>query len=143
MTKDKNCKFLIIISIILFQGCYFGIGLVEQNLTDNFSLFANNSLDELSIWYKTDKHIASIIVKETVFAVGYNNDFIIAKSHPKDSNNEVLKELTYYHIIEISKISKSNPQISPRLPKEQYVSMRKQLNIPNDLDFEIVFEEIE
>ena len=48
--------------------------------------------------------------------------------------------MTYYHIIEVDK--KSSEQ-SPNLTLEQYERERKKLNIPNDLDFDIVYEELE
>jgi hypothetical protein len=139
----KVVTLILIASIWILQGCYFGAGVVEQNLPDDFFLFANNSLDENSIWYKTGEHSSAIIVGETVFAVGYNEDFIIAKRHPKDSINQVNKKITSYHIIEIDKMSKRNPEKSIDLTKEQYSSMRKRLKLPDSLKFETVFKEIE
>lgn len=132
-------KIIGIFLLLLLESCYFGAGLVEREITDDYFLFANNTLDEMSIWYQSEKYSTHIIVPETVFAIGENGDFIIAKSHPKTTENEINTSVTYYHIIEVNK--KSTEQ-SPKLTLEQFESERKKLNIPNDLGFEIVYEEL-
>jgi hypothetical protein len=132
-------KTLILVFLLILQSCYFGAGLVEKEITDNYFLFANNTLDEMSIWYHAEKYSNRLIVPETVFALGENGDFIIAKSHPKNLDSGIDKSVTYYHIIEVEK--KSAEQ-SPNLTLEQFENKRKKLNIPNELDFEIVYEEL-
>ena len=100
--------------MLILQSCYFGAGLVEKEITDDYFLFANNSLDEMSIWFHAEKYSNRLIVPETVFALGENGDFIIAKSTEQ----------------------------SPNLTLEQFENKRKELNIPKNLDFEIVYEEL-
>tara|TARA_R110001583_G_scaffold129547_1_gene281334 strand:- start:6440 stop:6871 length:432 start_codon:yes stop_codon:yes gene_type:complete len=139
-TFSKATKILGIAILLILQSCYFGAGLVEKDIVGDYSLFANNTLDELCIIYHSDKYSNRLIVPETVFAVGHNRDFIIAKSHPKNSENGITKNVTYYHIIEIDK--KSTEQ-SPNLTLEQFLQKRKRLNIPNGLDFDIVYKELE
>ncbi|WP_406684370.1 DUF3997 domain-containing protein [Seonamhaeicola sp. MEBiC1930] len=136
----KATKILGIAILLMLQSCYFGAGLVEKDITADYSLFANGTMDELCIIYHSDKYSNRLIIPETVFAVGHNTDFIIAKSHPKNSDNGIDKSLTYYHIIEIEK--KSTEQ-SLNLTLEQFEQKRKRLNIPNDLDFDIVYKELE
>lgn len=111
--------------------------MVEQNLTDKYWLLAINTMDEMSIWYDSD-----LIIDETVFAVGYNDKFIIAKKHPKDLENGINKNVTYYYIIEINKDLKNEHKPSSPLTLKQFEHKRKQLNIANKLDFTIVFEEL-
>lgn len=120
------------------------MGLIEDKITNNIYLTAINSYDELSIWCSIDESsVRYLLVPETVFAVGYNDDFIIAKSHPKNSGEEINKNLTYYHIIEIDKLSQQNPEQSISLLKEQFEYKRKEFNIPADLDFTIMYSELE
>ncbi|WP_435139522.1 hypothetical protein [Formosa sp. A9] len=133
-------KIIGIFLLLILESCYFGAGLVEREITDDYFLFANNTLDEMSIWYHAEKYSNRLIVPKTVFAVGENGDFIIAKSHPKTTENGINKSVTYYHIIEVDK--KSTEQ-SPNLTLEQYERERKILKIPSDLDFNIVYEELE
>jgi len=132
-------KILGITLLLILQSCYFGAGLVEKEITDDYFLFANNTLDEMSIWFHAEKYSNRLIVPETVFALGENGDFIIAKSHPKNLESGINKNVTYYHIIEVDK--KSTEQ-SPNLTLEQFENKRKKLNITNDLDFDIVYEEL-
>jgi hypothetical protein len=132
-------KILGIVFLLVLQSCYFGAGLVEQEITDDYFLFANNSLEEMSIWYHAEKYSNRLIIPETVFALGENGDFIIAKSHPRNIENGINKSVTYYHIIEVDKKSIEE---SPNLTLEQYENKRKMLNIPKNLDFEIVYDEL-
>ena len=137
----NNLKKILGISFLLIlQSCYFGVGLVEKEITDDYWLLANNTLDEMSIWFNAEKYSNRLIVPETVFALGENGDFIIAKSHPKNLESGIDKSVTYYHIIEVDKKS---PEQSPNLTLEQFENKRKELNIPNDLDFDIVYEELQ
>ncbi|WP_276166487.1 hypothetical protein [Zobellia alginiliquefaciens] len=129
-------KFVVVFTILL-QSCLFGAGLVEQEITDKYWLTANNTLDEMSIWYFPGEHQSKLIVEQTVFEVGHNDNFIIAKSHPKDSVNGLNKNVTYYHIIEVARASKSVP-----LSLEQFEFKKKELQVSEKLEFTKVFHEL-
>ena len=133
-------KILGIAFLLILQSCYFGAGLVEKKITDDYWLLAINTLDEMSIWFNGEKYSNRLIIPETVFALGENGDFIIAKSHPKNIESGIDKSVTYYHIIEVDK---KNPEQSPNLTLEQFNNKRKELHIPNDLNFDIVYEELQ
>ena len=124
-----------IICSFLFKSCLFGVGLVEQEIIGDYWLLANGKLHEMSISYDS-----RIIVEETVFAVGHNKEFIIAKRHPKISATYLNKEITYYHIIKVSKSQKIKK--STDMTYEQYLQKRKELNVPKDLEFDMVFEDL-
>lgn len=133
-------KKVILISVFfLFSSCYFGAGLVEVDLPGNYSLFGNNSYEEIVILYNSSEHNNQIIVKETVFAVGYNKEYIIAKSYPVNSNVLEEDKRVLYHILLVDEVS---PQVSKGLTFEEYKSKRKELEIPNDINFSIVFHEV-
>lgn len=100
-------------------------------------MFANSSMDEMSIWYYPIGNKSSLIVGETVFAVGYNDDFIIAKSHPKGN-----RDMTAYHIISIVSC-KVDPKESVGLTLNQFESRRTQLSVPKGLDFTIIYDELQ
>ncbi|WP_324023652.1 hypothetical protein QSV08_12405 [Maribacter sp. BPC-D8] len=141
---NKAQTFFLICLIFTLQSCLFGVGLVEEKISDNIFLTAINEYDELSIWHSLDNtSIRNLLVPETVFAIGNDNEFIIVKTHPKNSNNEMNRELIFYHIIEIDKIREFGPSQSVSMVREQFEIKRKELQIPDKLDFEIVFKQNE
>ena len=136
----KPIQILGLIFLLFFQSCYFGVGLVEEHLTGNIGLMAINSLDEAELIYQEKgKSVYYSLVPGLVFSVGYNDDFVIAKTHPVDSNG-INRTLTYYHIIEVNKVSEDNHEKSPALTSEQFQRRREQLNVPEDLKFTIDLE---
>lgn len=65
-----------------------------KHLTKNFNLSWWAEPKYQSIYEKSDPHEygGSVIIPETVFAVGFNDDFIIAKQHP-NKEEEITKRL--------------------------------------------------
>ena len=108
--------------------------LVEENLPGNYYLWAEDELEQLKITHSLKNSSGyNLIVKETVFAVGFNKDFIIAKSFSKQHKQ------IHYHIIEVNKdLSEENRGSS----FEDYMLKRKTLNLPYDLIFTQVYHEV-
>lgn len=137
----KTNSMIFIMLIFLFQSCLFGAGLVEREITDDYWLFANNEMHEMSIWHHSENRSGGeLIVEETVFAIGYNDNFIIAKSHPKNSTNQLNKNITQFHIIQINKSSDYNHK---RLTKDEFKTIGEAIGVPNDLGFTIIYKELE
>ena len=135
----KKFSLLILTLSLTLNSCYFGAGEIEVNLPGNYFLFGNNSVEETAIWFNTGEHSSDIIIKETVFAVGYNKDFIIAKSFPKDSLKPLKDNFVHYHILAVNEKS---PQKSSGMNFKEYKLKRDKLNLPYDLNFTIVFHEV-
>jgi hypothetical protein len=128
---------IIFFGICLLQSCLFGVGLVEKELTEDFWLIANNTYEDLEIYYsKKEASVYNVLVEKTVYSVGYNKDFIIAKSHPVS-----IPESTYYHIIETNKVRNGDYDKVPFYTLDQFNYLRKKLKIPNKLKFTIDFED--
>lgn len=137
----KALKILVLILLLPFQSCYFGAGLIEQQLTDNIWLTAINSLDEAEIIYsEKDQSVYNTLVPPAVFSVGHDDNFIIAKSHPKDLSDSIDRSVTYYYIIEIRMAFKDSHEQARGLTHEQFESERKRLKVPDELDFTINLE---
>ncbi len=67
MKRLRNTNKIIgIFLLLILESCYFGAGLVEREITDDYFLLANNALDEMSIWYHSEKKSNRLIVPETV-----------------------------------------------------------------------------
>jgi hypothetical protein len=83
-------------------------------------------------------------VPPLVFAVGFNNDFIVAKQHPTagyEKKYEVDPSVTYYYLIDINgKFFKSVSNDLGPLTKHQFDSVQAYYKIP-DIPFTKVYPE--
>jgi len=128
---------LLQILLLLFFGLNNAIGgfAYEKKLNNGYQLNAMDSRSEMSIWLPDNL----IIVKETVFAVGQNDSFIIVKQHPPGNKEHI----NYYAIPLINKISEYLPDnIYGPMNSDEFDKLKTELNI-NNLDFTIVFKDLE
>lgn len=82
-------------------------------------------------------------ISPCVYAVGFNDEFIIAKQHPL-VNNQINKSVTNYFIIPIiNKVSRFEDlnKIGP-LNKEEFNATRIEIGIPTNLNFSIIFDKL-
>jgi hypothetical protein len=134
-----NCFILTILCVILLTSCWWYKAFVyEEQIVDVYYLTACDSEEDMCI--QGDM----VVIKSTVFAVGYNEDFIIAKQHPHEFAKPIDKSITNYYIIplknKVSEFPDSN-KIGP-LTLEQFTEKRKELNVSDSLKFTIEFEKL-
>ena len=116
----------------------------NKKLNGGYYLSAMDVEDDMEIIYKNEQDYMFTVVNATVFAVGQNHDFIIAKQHPKLSSSGTDKGVTNYFIIPV----KSNIDQSPEkniygpLTLEEFEQKRAELNIEG-LEFTIVIKDLE
>ncbi len=100
-------------------ACLAGCGFVhDEHLTGPYRLVAVDTPEEMSICYTLEKNDCIGRIPDTVFSVGWNERFIIAKQHP--SNN---KATTNYFILEIardSKFAEPNESVTGPLSKSEF-----------------------
>ena len=170
--KSTVKQIIIILTIVTLYSC--GQPAVHKHLTDEFYLTAPDLIEQLSVSYHYSGATYSNLVIETVVGVGFNDNFIIAKQRPSDTDT------TLYYIIDINQIknerekfvsktdtikyrsnykdihgsdslgpeqiqistSKFSPKTAEPLTYEAFVIKRKQLNIPDNLDFTIKYEDL-
>ncbi|TKG95776.1 DUF3997 domain-containing protein [Puteibacter caeruleilacunae] len=142
MSKNKfNLSVILLVSMI-FTSC-IGSVVYERKLTAGYELSANDHISGMSI-YTTDEQYQIGIVNATVFAVGYNKNFIIVKQHPFEGNS-VNKAITNYFIIPIKNDGNLPPdknKIGP-LTYHDFLKKRNELGISNDLNFTITIDELQ
>jgi hypothetical protein len=109
-------------------GCW-GTGFsYEQHLTGDYKLVAVDDKEQMAL---VEGSVG--VIAETVFAAGWTKDFIIVKQHP---NNDRAK--TNYFIVETAA-----KRVSAPLSREGFNSERKRIGVPENLEFTVVFKQLE
>jgi hypothetical protein len=143
LTRIQIC--CILSASLFFTGCWYKDFYHEEQITDVYYLIALDGDDVMSIMCQdSDGNYGSYVIASTVFAVGYNEDFIIVKHHPHWFAEPIDKSITNYFIIPLkNKVSEFpyDNKIGP-LTLEQFNEKRKELNIPKELKFTIEFEDL-
>jgi uncharacterized membrane protein YciS (DUF1049 family) len=118
--------------ICLLIGCNLGF-VHEEQITGNYYLIAVDIKEQMSVSYKLNNSSFIGVVPETVYAVGFNENFIIAEQHEGSGLN------IKYYIIPLSNPIHSSPDenvIGP-LNHDGFMQKRKELKIPENLNFSI------
>jgi len=110
---------------------------IEEKILDNYYLIAGDIGEECSLSYKVSDDDFGTVIGATVFAIGYNKQFIIAKQHPRTFPNPPNKKIINYYILPIKRgmdWKTKNGLVGP-LSYDQFVVKRKELKINNELKF--------
>lgn len=139
----KNLINIILYCVLasLLQNC---IGSAyDKKLNGGYYLLAIDVKEDMLLAYEDGQYGIGII-EATVFSVGQNDNYIIAKQHPKISSLFIDKTVVNYFIIPLQdKISKSpEKNVFGPLTLGEFNQKRKELNIEN-VNFTIIFKELE
>lgn len=132
----KKSILYLLISLLLL-GCQQLA--VREKIIDNYFLVAADASQWTSLSYHEDTEGTnySSLIESTVFAVGYNDKYMIVKQYPCTFPNPPNKKIINYYILPLKKgmdWRTKNGLIGP-LTVEQFTKQRKELNIPNSLTF--------
>jgi len=121
---------------LLYTSC----GLViNENIFGNYYLVASDTNEDLCLSYheSCDGGIYGTVVTPTVFAIGYNENYIIVKQHPRAFPNPPDKSITNFYILPVKNGFnwRTNNGLLGPLTFDQFNQKRKELNIPNSLNF--------
>src|SRR4051812_21959342 len=123
----KIIFFIFYISFML-SGC--GLA-VKEIIVDNYYLVAPDVDEQLSIGMATSYNdVIDILILPTVYEIGNNKRFIIAKQHPENNKN-----ITNYFIIDILNKDGHKSSVIGPLTYEQYIYSREKLNVPEEITF--------
>ncbi len=133
----------LIVSLII-AGC--GTSVEFRRVVSNYYLIATDDLEQLSLCqqYSSNSSSYPAIITETVFAVGYNTHYIIAKQHPNEHGEALNKNITNYYILPLDTPINSGtlkPLIGP-LDSATFDIKRNELGI-KDIKFTVVYKELE
>ncbi len=148
MQKDDMkyiTRLLIFISFISLTGCFGLFDSGSKRITGDYILMWIDLQENQRIikeWNNTGS--GETVVPEYVYAVGHNEDFIIAKQHPTsgfESGYEVNDKITNYYIIDINnKTNKTDNIIIGPLTIEKFNNLRLELKI-TEIKFDMNYPE--
>jgi len=131
-------KLLILVVIGLFSGCQ---GFVTQDhLIDNYYLVAVDDGIQTDLSYcPPDEDGCSPVIPYTVFAVGYNESYMIVKQHPNYD-----KRIVNYYILSVKDAKKwaGRDTVIMPLSLEKFEKQSKELNIEK-LRFTKIYKDLE
>ena len=126
-----------LILVLFLSGC---IGFaVNENIIGNYYWVATDVGDNLALSYHeaADGDNYSFIISPTVFAIGYNEKYIIAKQHPRSFSDAPDKNISNYYVLPLKEgidWKTKNGLIGPLTLKE-FHDERNKLSIPDELVF--------
>lgn len=124
-------KYLLIIGVIglaILSSCN-GFGLVyKRPLTGNYYLTAVDDKAEINVSYKIDRNSYMGVVNKTIFAAGFNKDFIIAASHHAGGKDATFKDTVNYYIINVNKTNALRAAFVKTIDTIRYSTLYKDRN---------------
>jgi len=139
LMKEKLYCFLSIFVVafavaILMVGCPF-MGLAyEEDLVNGYAVWATDVMEQAAVVKKHEgSSSATSVVPATVFAYGWNDDFILAKRHPVKEFTKVDTSLTYWYIVEVASGNVHGP-----LSEGEFNKLRTKLKVPAEISFKTI-----
>ncbi len=130
MTK-KQLKIILPLITICVSGCFGQLSdSSSDRITGKYVVIWVNLPENQSISEQWSSSGSSQVVPEYVFAVGHNDDFIVAKQHPVSGDYEIDTKTTNYFIVDMKRnvLTKGSNVFGP-LKINQFDSLRKILQI--------------
>lgn len=125
----------------LFATCAIltGCGFVhDERLTGDYRLIAVDVLEQMSVCRSLQDGLSVGCINETVFSVGWNEHYIVAKQHPGNDRG-----VTHYYYLDISRDSPHadpNQSVTGPLTETEFKKRQAELNLP---DFRRTFTRLE
>lgn len=137
MKEKLYCLLSIFAVAILVVGCPFMGMVYEEDLVNGYAVWATDVMAQAKI-VKKYKKISSTtfftsVVPATVYAYGWNDDFIIAKQHPRKKDRKVDTNLTYWYIVEVASGNVHGP-----LSEDEFNKLRTKLKVPAEISFKTI-----
>ena len=132
MKEKLPCLLSIFAVAILVVGCP-SVGVAyEEHLGNGYVVRATDVMEQAEILKreKEGSKITSIstVVPETVFAYGWNDDFILAKRHPRKKDRKVDTSITHWYIVEVA-----SGKVHGKLSEDEFNKLRTELKVPAEI----------
>jgi hypothetical protein len=123
---DVNATVLIsLIATVVLSGCGF---VHDEHLTGPYRLIAVDTLDQMGVSYGLPGGNAVGRIPETVFSVGWNSRYLVAKQHPKDD-----RSITHFYYLDVSRDSTyadPSASVTGPLSESEFLRKRAELGLP-------------
>jgi hypothetical protein len=133
--KEKLYCLLSIFAVAIFiGGCFLG-PIYEEDLGNGYVVCAIDVMRDARIIRKDPKRASGgfRVVPPTVFAYGWNDDFILAKRHPEKKDRKVDTSVTYWYIIEVT-----SGDVHGLLNEDEFRKLRTKLKVPEEISFKTI-----
>jgi len=119
------------------SGCVGGGVFFKERLVGRFAMWGVDGLSDNSVVEESeDRRAASVLILPTVFAVGFNDRFIIAKRHPK-TGYQFDRSITEFYVVSVL-----DGEVHGPVNGENFSALRLRLGVPASLDFSRVLEQL-
>ena len=136
MNQNLYCLLCVSGVAILVGGCPFTFmgRAYEEDLVNGYTVWATDVMEQAEIVKKHKENTSvTVVVPATVFAYGWNDDFIIAKRHPPKKDGKVDTSVIYWYIIEVASGNVHGP-----LSEGEFNSLGTELKVPAELSFKTI-----
>lgn len=122
----KLIKFAAVLSVaVLFFCCGF---VHDEKLVGPYRLNAVDTLSQMSVVYDLGNGTSIGRIPETVFSVGWDSRYIVAKQHP--NNNRAVTNFYYLEIAKDSSYADPNASVIGPLSAQEFAARQTQLKLP-------------
>lgn len=119
-------KKISLILALLLVGCGF---VYDKPLVGFYHLIAIDTDEQMSVSYDLGDGNYIGRINETVFSVGWNERYIVAKQHP--NNNRSITNFYYLDIASDSKYADPSTSVVGPMSETEYSKKSKDLSLPN------------
>lgn len=138
----KNLKYFLIL-IVLFNISCFGLfdNGSDHIVGDFYTVWIDEHSNRTLSIKDTDTSFPTVI-SEYVFSVGHNDNFIIAKQHPKPDRfaENINVKITNYYIVDINNSDKFVQKIYGPFDEKTFNKKLKELNV-GKIEFDLNYPE--
>jgi len=133
--KEKLYYLVSICAVAIFIGGCIRLPLYMDDLGNGYVVVAKHEMQDarISRTYPEQPSMSRQVVPPTVFAYGWNDDFILAKQHPQKKDRIVDTSVTYWYIIEVTSVDIHGP-----LNEDEFRKLRTKLKVPEEISFKTI-----
>ena len=136
MLKTKNL--ILIIGLLTLNSCFI-FDSDSDKIIGNYEVLWIDTPKSRAVCERYSSTGSAVLISEYVFAVGHNNEFIIAKQHPTsgfENGYEIDKSITNYFIVDI----RNEAKVLGPFNKTDFNKYVSELNI-GGIDFDQIYPE--